>query len=123
MKVLDTLQRSIDGDIDAASKVEGRVVLEAGASLVNSVVRGPAVIGADTRVENAYIGPYTSIANDCTVTDTEIEHSVVLEHSSLVGVPRIADSLVGRHVDVRRSGGRPQATRLMLGDHCELELE
>jgi glucose-1-phosphate thymidylyltransferase len=123
MKVLDTLEASILGDVDDASRVDGRVVVEAGARLINSTVRGPAIIGAGTKVLNAYIGPYTSIAADCHIADTEIEHSVVLEHSSLVGVPRIADSLVGRHVDVRRSGGRPQATRLMLGDHCELELE
>jgi glucose-1-phosphate thymidylyltransferase len=123
MKVLDTLEVSIEGEVDERSKVDGRVVLEAGAQLVNAVVRGPAIIGAGTRIENAYVGPYTSIASECLIADTEIEHSVVLEHSSLIGIPRIADSLVGRYVTVRRSSSRPQATRLMLGDHCDLDLE
>jgi glucose-1-phosphate thymidylyltransferase len=123
MKVLDTLQVSIEGEVDERSKVDGRVVLEAGAQLVNAVVRGPAIIGAGTRIENAYVGPYTSIASECLIADTEIEHSVVLEHSSLIGIPRVADSLVGRYVTVRRSSSRPQATRLMLGDHCDLDLE
>lgn len=123
MKVLDTLERKVEGEVDERSKVDGRVVLEPGAQLVNSIVRGPAIVGAGTRVENAYIGPYTSIAGDCLIADTEVEHSVVLEHSTLVGIPRLADSLIGRHVAVRRSDSRPQATRLMLGDHCDLELE
>jgi glucose-1-phosphate thymidylyltransferase len=123
MKVLDTLETSVEGQVDEPSKVDGRVVIAAGAQLVNSTVRGPAIIGANTYLENTYVGPYTSIAADCRIVNTEIEHSVVLEHSTLEGIPRIADSLIGRHVNVRRSAERPRATRLMLGDHCDLDIE
>ncbi|GIU85361.1 MAG: glucose-1-phosphate thymidylyltransferase [Acidimicrobiales bacterium] len=122
MKVLETLEPNIAGTVDDDSKVEGRVVIEEGAQIVRSRVRGPAIIGAHTRIENSYVGPYTSIASHCEIVDTEIEHSVVLEHTSIRGVPRLADSLIGRHVVVRRSDGRPAATRLLLGDHCEADL-
>jgi glucose-1-phosphate thymidylyltransferase len=123
MMVLETLQPAIDGTVDPASRVEGRVVIEAGAELVNSRVRGPAIIGAKTRLVNTYVGPYTSIAGECEIIDTEIEHSVVLERSRIVGIPRVADSLIGRAVEITRSESRPSATRLMLGDHCQVELE
>ena len=56
----------------------------------NSVVRGPAIIGARTRLVDTYVGPYTSIAADCELIDTEIEHSVVLDHSRIQGVHRIS---------------------------------
>ncbi len=71
---------------------------------------------------NSYIGPFTSVAAGCEIVDSEIEHSVVLEDSRIVGVPRLADSLIGRHVEVIRSGATPVATRLMLGDHSRVEL-
>jgi len=114
--ILETITARIDGDVDEESRVSGRVVIEAGAKLERSTVRGPAIIGANTKLVNAYVGPFTSIANDCEIVDSEIEHSVVLERSRIVGVHRLQDSLLGREV-------RPRASRLMLGDHSRIELE
>lgn len=121
--VLDTIEHRVDGHVDANSRVERRVVIEEGAQLISSVVRGPAIIGARTRLVDTYVGPYTSIAADCELIDTEIEHSVVLDHSRIQGVHRITDSLLGREVEVERSGSRPRATRLVLGDHSRADLE
>ena len=121
--ILETITARIDGTVDAHSQVDGRVIIEAGAVLEHSTVRGPAIIGANTRLVNTYVGPFTSIANDCEIIDAEIEHSVVLERSRIVGVHRIQDSLLGREVEVVRSQLRPQASRLMLGDHSRIELE
>jgi glucose-1-phosphate thymidylyltransferase len=121
-RVLETLEPKVDGKIDSDSRVDGRVVVEEGAELIASHVRGPAVIGARTRLVNTYVGPFTAVANDCEIVDSEIEHSVVLEHSRIIGVPRLADSLVGRYVEVTHNEHRPHATRLMVGDHCSIEL-
>jgi glucose-1-phosphate thymidylyltransferase len=121
--VLDTLEPRLAGRIDDASTVEGRVVIEEGASLVNSRVRGPAIIGAGTTLKNSYVGPYSSIAAGCEIIDSELEHSVVLERSRIDGISRITDSLIGRDVEVTHSDHRPRALRLMLGDHSRIELE
>jgi glucose-1-phosphate thymidylyltransferase len=121
--VLDTLDAKVAGDVDADSIVEGRVVVESGASLVNSRVRGPAIIGSGTRIVNSYVGPYSSIASQCEIIDSDLEHSVVLERSRIVGVHRLTDSLIGRDVEVLRSHVRPAATRMMLGDDSRVELE
>jgi glucose-1-phosphate thymidylyltransferase len=121
--VLDTLEPMIAGSVDDASKVAGRVVLEEGAHLINSTVRGPAIIGRGTVLRDTYVGPYTSIDRDCELVDTEIEHSVVLGESRIRGIHRIQDSLIGKQVEVERSGARPRATRLMLGDHSVVDLE
>ncbi len=96
---------------------------KSGAELTNSVVRGPAIIGAGTKLVDTYVGPYTSIGPGCELIDAEIEHSVVLDRSRITGVHRIRDSLFGREVEVVRSGERPRATRLMLGDHSRADLE
>jgi glucose-1-phosphate thymidylyltransferase len=122
-RVLETLEPRIDGKVDEASQVDGRVVIEEGAELINCHVRGPAIIGARTRLENTFIGPFTAIASDCDIIDSEIEHSVVLDHTRVAGVPRLTDSLIGRYVSVERTERRPRATRLMVGDHCTIELD
>lgn len=121
--VLETITPSNEGKIDGESRVDGRVVIEEGAELVRSTVRGPAIIGRNTRLVDTYVGPFTSIAADCDISDAEIEHSVVLERCRIHGVHRLQDSLLGREVEVVRSELRPRASRLMLGDHSRVELE
>ena len=51
---------------------------------------------AHPRWSNTYVGPFTSVAADCEIIDSEVEHSVVLDHSRIVDVPRLTDSLIGR---------------------------
>jgi glucose-1-phosphate thymidylyltransferase len=121
--VLDTFETRIDGTVDATSDVSNKVVIERGATVEHSRIRGPAIIGADTRIVNAYVGPYTSINHGCVIESAEIEHSVVMEHSRIIDVDqRIEDSLIGRHVEVGRSELKPRAVKLMLGDHSKVGL-
>ena len=121
--VLEVLEPRNDGDVDAASQIEGRVVIEKGAVIRNSRIRGPVVIGSGAVVEHSYIGPYTSLGRNCTVKHSEMEHSVVLDRSSIVDIERLTDSLIGRDVEVTKSNQRPKALRLMLGDDSKVELE
>jgi glucose-1-phosphate thymidylyltransferase len=121
--VLEELETRLDGEIDEESRVEGRVVLEAGASLTRSVVRGPAVIGAGACVEDAYIGPYTSIGEEVHVRRSEVEHSIVLSGSVVEDLgTRMEASLLGRNVKLTRSDGMPKTLRLLVGDNCEIEI-
>ncbi|MCB1013802.1 MAG: glucose-1-phosphate thymidylyltransferase, partial [Acidimicrobiales bacterium] len=121
--VLDRIQSGVHGDVDVHSHLHGRVEVAKGAQIVNSTIRGPVVIGERTEVVNSYIGPYTSVSSDCEIRDAELEHSVVLQESRIVGISGLTDSLIGRQVVVERSGQRPRATRLMLGDHSRIDLE
>lgn len=120
--VLETIDPGVWGSVDADSVIDGRVVIEAGAEIINSTVRGPAIIGERTRVVNSYIGPFTSVYFDCEIVNSELEHSVVLEESKVIDISRIADSLIGKQVVVRRSETRPHAMRLMVGDHSVVDL-
>jgi glucose-1-phosphate thymidylyltransferase len=121
--ILETLEQSVEGKVDDSSQIEGRVVVEAGAEIIRSTVRGPAIIGEGTRIVDSYIGPFTAIQHDCEVTGSEVEHSVVLERSRITDAGRIVDSLIGKDVEVFRSGQRPRANRLMLGDHSSVDLD
>jgi glucose-1-phosphate thymidylyltransferase len=119
--ILDRIERRVDGSVDAESRVEGKVVIEAGAIIEHSVVRGPVIIGAGARIVNAYVGPFTSIMRDAEIRDSEIEHSIVLEGSSISNLStRIEDSLIGKNVRIYRLPVKPSAYRFMLGDNSEV---
>lgn len=120
--VLGGLQRRIDGDVDEASTVSGNVVVEAGARIVNSTIRGPVAIGADVVVEDSYVGPFTSLADGCHIARTEVEYSVFLERCTVSDIPRIEGSLLGRDVVLERVQRRPAAHKFMLGDHSQVEI-
>ena len=121
--LLERIEPSIAGDVDETSSIDGRVVIERGAVVVNSRIRGPVHIARGTRVENSFIGPFTAVNRDCVILNSEVEHSVIMERSQVIDIPRLEDSLVGREVVVRRSQQRPRALRVMLGDHCQLDVE
>ena len=119
--VLEEIDYKVEGYVDRDSKVGRRVTVEKGAEIINSVVRGPSIIGEDSRIINSYIGPFTSIYHHVTIEDSEIEHSVVLEHSRVTGIgARIQDSLIGRYATIHRSPIKPKAHKLTLGDHSQV---
>ncbi len=120
--VLETLERRIDGRVDPMSQIDGRVVVEEGATIERSHIRGPVIIGRRTQVVESFIGPFTAIDADCEIHHSEIEHSVILSRSRIHDAGRLEDSLLGRDVEVNRTQRRPRATRLMVGDHCQIDL-
>jgi glucose-1-phosphate thymidylyltransferase len=121
--VLEELTPAILGQVDELSRVDPRVTVEKGAQIINSVVRGPAIIGENARIVNAYIGPFTSIAAEVLVENSEIEHTIVLENCRIVNVgPRIQDSLIGRNAFVTQTDRKPRSINLNLGDYSQIDL-
>ncbi len=125
-QVLTGLPATIDpsATVSADSVLQGDVTIQAGATITNSVVRGPAIIGERATIKNAYIGPFSSIYHDVVIENSEIEYSIVLEHSRIRNVPtRIETSLIGRHADIYASSDKPRAHKLMLGDYSKVGLQ
>jgi glucose-1-phosphate thymidylyltransferase len=118
--VLDNLETRIEGEL-VESQADGRVVIEPGARLERSTVRGPAVIGAGATLIDAYVGPYTAVGEACLIRNAEVEHSILLTGSSVEDLDgRMESSLLGRNVAVRRDGRSPRAYRFMVGDNSEI---
>src|SRR3954451_16887968 len=118
--ILDRMEHRVEGRL-VDSAVEGRVVIEAGATLTRATVRGPAIIGAGATLTDCYIGPYTAIGEGCAVERAEVEHSILLTGSSVRGLDgRMESSLLGRNVHIGRSDGQPRAYRFMVGDNSDI---
>ena len=120
--VLETVEPLRRGVVQPGCELIGRVVIGDGAEVSGSRIVGPAIIGAGARVANSYIGPFTSVAEDCAITDSEIEYSIVLRGASIRGVRRIEASIIGRDVEVTPAPRVPKAHRLILGDHSKVQI-
>jgi glucose-1-phosphate thymidylyltransferase len=120
--VLETAEPRQDGTVDVASEIIGRVVIESDAQVRGSRIVGPVIIGARTKVTGSYVGPFTAVAEDCTIDDSEIEYSIVLTGASIRGVRRIEASIIGHDVEVTPAPRVPKAHRLVLGDHSKVQI-
>ena len=121
--VLDgLLKRDVKGEIDARSKVVGRVEIREGAKVENSTVRGPASIAEGAEIRNSFIGPFTSIGACTTVEDSSVGHSVILENCRIYRIERLEDSLIGTGVELQKADERFKAVRLFVGCDSCLEL-
>jgi glucose-1-phosphate thymidylyltransferase len=118
--VLETIDGRIEGEL-IESQVDGRVVVEPGARLLRTTVRGPAVIGTGTSLTDCYIGPYTAVGENCSIDNAEVEHSILLAGSSVHDLAgRMESSLLGRNVKIGRDQRQPRAYRFLVGDNSEI---
>jgi glucose-1-phosphate thymidylyltransferase len=120
--VLETTEPRRDGTVDGGCEIIGRVVIESDAQVSGSRIVGPVIIGARSKVTGSYVGPFTAVAEDCTIDDSEIEYSIVLPRASIRGVRRIEASIIGHNVEVTPAPRVPKAHRLVLGDHSKVQI-
>jgi len=122
--ILDTcLQAAVEGEVDDKSQVIGRVQIGSGSKIVNCTIRGPVTIGSNCHLENCFIGPYTSVADQVTLIDADVEHSVILQGAKVVGIQqRVVDSVIGQRAQLKVAPQRPKALRFMIGDDSQIEL-
>ena len=118
--VLDTIDTHIEGEL-IDSQVDGRVIVEPGARLERSTVRGPAIIGAGARLLDCYVGPYTAVGENCEIRSSEVEHSILLAGSTVQNLAgRMESSLLGRNVTIRHEQRQPRTYRFLVGDNSEV---
>jgi len=120
--VLEGLEPREDGTVERDCEIIGRVVVESGAQVASSRIVGPVIIGAGAKVTGSYIGPFTAVADDCAIDDSEIEYSIMLRGASIRGVRRIEASIIGHDAQVTPAPRVPRAHRLVLGDHSKVQI-
>lgn len=121
--ILDAITSRIAGEVDAASDVAGKVIIEAGAKIVKSKIRGPVIIGKNCIIEDSYIGPFTSIGDRTEVRDSEVEYSIVLRDCKIASVGlRLEGSILGNDVEIVEAMGKPRVHRFMIGDQSRVEI-
>ena len=122
--ILDSiLENNNQGDIDEKSQISGRVTVGKNSQIINSIIRGPVIIGEDCQIENCFIGPFSSIGDRVILQDADLEHSVVLKQAQVLGIhQRIVDSVIGQRAKLTVAPQRPKALRFLIGDDSQIEL-
>jgi glucose-1-phosphate thymidylyltransferase len=118
----DWLEMKVEGEVDAASRISGRVRIGAGSRIERSTIRGPVVVGEGVQISDSRIGPFSSIGDRVTIARSGVEHSVIMEGSRVLDIARLEDSLLGKRVLVHPGGSGRAALTLMVGDDCVVEL-
>jgi glucose-1-phosphate thymidylyltransferase len=122
-RLLGGVRPAVLGEVDEASELSGRVVVEAGARVVRSRIEGPAIIGANTLIEDSRIGPNAAIGGDCVVRATDVADSIVLDGASIIATPSLRESIIGRSATIGAGpDGAPRHHRLLVGDHARVEI-
>jgi len=122
--ILETVSAKMEGKTDEESKINGQVIVEKGAVIRNSIIRGPAIIGRESEVIGSYIGPFTSIQDKCRIIRAEIEHSIVMEGTEISNIDsRIDESLIGRDVKIYKCPPKPSAYRFVVGDKSKIGIK
>jgi len=120
-KILDAyIERDVKGSV-TGSTIDGRVKVEADAKVVNSIVRGPCIIGKNVLIENSFIGPYTSVGDNSKILNSNLEYCVTLENVTLTDVERLEDSLIGKNAKVTKNQ-KNRTIKLHVGDYSEVEV-
>ncbi|MBI5473130.1 MAG: glucose-1-phosphate thymidylyltransferase [Ignavibacteriae bacterium] len=121
--ILDAIALRIDGEVDSTSEVAGKVIIEPGARIIKSKIRGPVIIGKNSIIEDSYIGPFTSIGDRTEVRNSEVEYSIVLRDCKIQSVSlRLEGSILGNDVEIVEASGKPRVHRFMIGDQSRVEV-
>ncbi len=104
------------------SKIFGRAVIGNGSILENSIIKGPCIIGRGCKITDSYIGPYTSINDECVISGTEMEDSIVMAGCTIINAARIIESLIGKNVRIKENGDKPAGNKFIVGDNSQIKL-
>ena len=118
-KILDEYVKRDVKTETTESRIEGRVAIQKGTKITNSVIRGPSIIGENCVIQDSFIGPYTSIGNQTQITGSSIEYCVVLEGALIKGVERLEESLIGRNTKIMNQNQK--TLKVHVGDYSEVE--
>jgi glucose-1-phosphate thymidylyltransferase len=113
--MLDDVRTTIRGSVDEATHLVGEVVIQEGAKITGSVIRGPSMIGPGAMVTGSILGPYISVADGCVIEDSEIQESILMSGCHISEIRRMSESLVGRDVTITKDKGQPAVYRFTLG--------
>ena len=120
--ILDGIKAENKGKVES-SVLKGRISIGDNSIIEDhSVIKGPVVLGKDCEISNAYIGPYTSIGNNCQIINTEIEDSIVMEGAKIVNAEKIVESLIGKNVNIENNNKLPGGRRFIVGDSSKVRI-
>jgi glucose-1-phosphate thymidylyltransferase len=82
----------------------------------------PALVGRDCLIKSSYIGPYSSIGNNCEILNSEVEDSVVMDAAKLINAGNVFDSMIGRGAVIEKNNSLPKGSKFIIGDNSWVKI-
>ncbi len=113
-----------EGAVSRGAHLRGHVGVGPGSVVEDDVeIDGPVILGKGVRVAGgSRVGASTAIGDSVTLRAASVRRSIILEGSTIEGPLRIADSLIGRNVDIRGAVHSDHEVVLTVGDSARLRL-
>lgn len=118
-RMIEKMEARIDGTVDAASRLDGRVIVGRGADVKTSVLRGPCIVASGARIVDSEIGPNVTVGDHCVVAGAQIRNSILMDSCRIEPFAALADSIVGRRSRVSPGPGSGSFS-VLLGDDSSL---
>lgn len=120
--ILDNkLEMKMESDVSSDSVIENRVSVGKNCKIEKSRIRGPLIIGDNVTIKDSYIGPYTSISDDCYIEGSHVENSVLMQGVRIIGVKKPIDtSLIGRGTEIFNSNGPAGSMEFFVGEKSKI---
>lgn len=118
------LEENIESQVDSSSKVDGKVALGKGCTIVNSKIKGPSIIGDNVTITDSEVGPLISISDDCEIVGSKVSNSVLMSGVKILDVKDhpVSNSLIGTDTEVVGKDGKEAATSLFVGEKCKIQI-
>jgi glucose-1-phosphate thymidylyltransferase len=120
--MLDEQGGRIHGSVDEATHIVGAVVVDEGATVTESVIRGPVIIGRDAVVARSTLGPHVSVYDGSRIEDSEISDSIIMGGATISEMRPMNGSLIGTNVEIRKSDRHPTAFQFVIGDSSQVQV-
>ncbi|MCC6616941.1 MAG: glucose-1-phosphate thymidylyltransferase [Anaerolineae bacterium] len=109
--------------IQGKCDISHRVQLGEGCQIIDSVVRGPVIIGANVTIRNSFIGPYTAIGDNAIIESSEIDASIVMKNCTVRNIAgRIDSSLLADNSQLTSATHVPVSHRFILAENSFVQL-
>jgi len=120
-----TRELEVDEDKVGSNTIYSNVLFEDDSlhdNLNNSEIRGPSIIGKNVIIKDSYIGPYSSIGDNCIIENSIISNSIVLENTIIKNVNHHLDScIIGENCEII-GDGKFNKDQLILSNNSYIRL-
>jgi glucose-1-phosphate thymidylyltransferase len=93
-------KQDIKGELDALSDITFPVEIKEGTKIENSHIKGPVSIAECCRIIKSSIGPHSSIGPGCTVENSTIESSIIMENSHINNNPLVKMKIISKSLEI-----------------------
>ena len=105
-----------------ASQILGKVEIQPGTQIKESIVKGPVSIGRGCMIKNSLVGPLVSIGAGATIEDSKIERSIILEGCQIYQTSFLFDSVIGKNTKIIMMKDNSREITLLVGENARVEL-